>query len=91
MDFSRFSGPERLQLNQYIQKKEMKDFMQLYSNLVQRCFEDCSNDFTSRALSTNEKTCSENCVGKFLKHSERIGARFAEQNAEMMEQQAKLR
>lgn len=64
----------------------MKDFMSLYSGLVQRCFESCANDFTSRSLSTNESTCVENCVGKFLKHSERIGARFAEQNAEMMQQ-----
>ncbi|EIM21151.1 hypothetical protein E3Q22_00428 [Wallemia mellicola] len=84
MDFSRFNGSERMALNQYIQKKEMKDFMKLYSNLVFNCFNDCSEDFTSRTLSTNERTCSENCVGKFLKHSERIGARFSEYNAEMM-------
>lgn len=30
-----------------------------------------------------QKTCVENCTDKFLKHSERVGARFAEHNAGM--------
>ena len=29
----------------------------------------------------NQNTCVQNCTEKFLKHSERVGARFAEQNA----------
>ena len=28
-----------------------------------------------------QSTCTTNCVDKFMKHSERVGARFAEQNA----------
>ena len=28
-----------------------------------------------------QKTCAQNCADKFLKHSERVGARFAEHNA----------
>ena len=104
----------------------------MYSNLVERCFNACCNDFTSKALSSKEvlftitvvvllphchrpcssnhrflgtllsldaltvpfplpnahifnamvqEQCVMNCTDKFLKHSERVGARFAEHNA----------
>ncbi|BGP49796.1 protein transporter tim9 [Rhodotorula kratochvilovae] len=62
----------------------MKDFMALYQNLVERCFTSCCNDFTSKALSSKEEFCVNTCADKFLKHSERVGLRFSEQNAEMM-------
>ncbi|GAA5912457.1 hypothetical protein JCM5296_004401 [Sporobolomyces johnsonii] len=63
-----------------MQQKQMKDFMQLYQNLVERCFTSCCNDFTSKALSSKEEYCVNTCADKFLKHSERFG----EANAEMM-------
>jgi len=59
----------------------MQDFMKLYSGLVERCFNTCITDFTSKALTGKEGICTTNCVDKFMKHSERVGARFAEQNA----------
>lgn len=84
--------------------------MRMYSSLVERCFNSCCNDFTSKTLSSKEvstgctssasrnartglisscrtfsrilqEQCVMNCTDKFLKHSERVGARFAEQNA----------
>ena len=86
--------------------------MRMYSGLVERCFNACCNDFTSKALSSKEvsrghtvlhggllraagtptsglanaepssqEQCVMNCTDKFLKHSERVGARFAEYNA----------
>jgi len=66
-------------MQRIIEQKQMKDFMSLYSGLVQRCFDGCIHDFTSRALTSKETTCVTNCTQKFLKHSERIGARFAEE------------
>ncbi|GHJ87301.1 hypothetical protein NliqN6_3703 [Naganishia liquefaciens] len=68
-----------------IEKKQMQDFMKLYSGLVERCFMSCAQDFTSKALTAKEGTCVQNCTDKFLKHSERVGARFAEHNAEQMQ------
>ena len=83
-------------------QRQMQDFLRMYSNLVERCFNACCNDFTSKALSSKEvrplrpwgasrsltartiasqEQCVMNCTDKFLKHSERVGARFAEQNA----------
>jgi mitochondrial import inner membrane translocase subunit TIM9 len=58
-------------------------FGQLYSNLVQRCFNDCVTDFTSKSLAGKEEGCVLRCVDKFLKSSERLSERFQEQNAAM--------
>ena len=63
------------------EQKQMNDFMRLYSNLVERCFADCVNDFTSAKLTSKEQSCIMKCSEKFLKHSERVGQRFQEQNA----------
>ena len=32
----------------------MQDFLRMYSNLVEKCFMTCCNDFTSKALSSKE-------------------------------------
>lgn len=56
----------------------------MYSNLVQKCFDDCINDFTSKSLGSKEENCVMRCVDKHLKSQERIGARFQELNATMM-------
>ena len=34
--------------------QQMQDFLRMYSNLVERCFTACCNDFTSKALSSKE-------------------------------------
>lgn len=72
---------EQQQFQALVEQKQMKDFMRLYSNLVERCFTDCVNDFTSQKLTSKEETCVLKCSEKFLKHSERVGQRFQEQNA----------
>ncbi|PKI83680.1 protein transporter tim9 [Malassezia vespertilionis] len=74
-------------MERVVEQKQMKDFMNLYTGLVERCFESCVNDFTSKSLTAKETTCISNCTQKFLKHSERIGARFSEENAQLMQQQ----
>ena len=33
---------------------QMQDFLRMYSGLVERCFQTCCNDFTSKALSSKE-------------------------------------
>ncbi|CDR46612.1 CYFA0S24e01112g1_1 [Cyberlindnera fabianii] len=72
---------EQQQFQALVEQKQMKDFMRLYSNLVERCFTDCVNDFTSQKLTSKEEGCILKCSEKFLKHSERVGQRFQEQNA----------
>ncbi|KAG6866282.1 hypothetical protein C0991_006378 [Blastosporella zonata] len=101
MDFSNFNSAEQAHMTKIIEKKQMQDFLKMYSNLVEKCFNSCCNDFTSKALSSKEarlknpssllpltlwtciqEGCIMNCTEKFIKHSERVGARFAESNAE---------
>ncbi|KAF4590883.1 protein transporter tim9 [Pleurotus pulmonarius] len=97
MDFSSFNAAEQAQMTKIIEKKQvrvpftakrtlsqgtqMQDFLRMYSNLVEKCFNSCCNDFTSKALSSKEEQCVMNCTEKFIKHSERVGSRFAELNA----------
>ncbi|KAA1073532.1 protein transporter tim9 [Puccinia graminis f. sp. tritici] len=54
MDASSLSSQDSAQLNRLIEQKQMKDFLKLYSSLVERCFTSCCQDFTSRALSSKE-------------------------------------
>jgi import inner membrane translocase subunit TIM9 len=49
----------------------MKDFMTLYSGLVERCFMDCANDFTTTKLKAGEESCVNHCADKFLALSTR--------------------
>ncbi|CEG70578.1 hypothetical protein G6F70_009125 [Rhizopus microsporus] len=83
MDFSRFNQAEQAQIAAMIEHKQMRDFMKLYSSLVQRCFDDCTNDFTTKSLNSKEESCVNKCADKFFKHSERVGARFAELSQNM--------
>jgi len=82
MDFSQLNAAEQAHMTRVIERKQMQDFTRLFSGLVERCFNTCCNDFTSKALGSKEEQCVLNCTEKFLKYSERVGARFQEQNAE---------
>ncbi|KAL2353645.1 mitochondrial import inner membrane translocase subunit TIM9, partial [Cryomyces antarcticus] len=77
------NASEQRELAGRMEKKQMKEFMTMYSNLVQRCFDDCVTDFSSKSLLSREEGCVMRCVDKFLKGSERLGQRFQEQNAAM--------
>lgn len=57
---------------------------QMFSGLVDRCFDSCIDDFTTKSLIARESGCVSRCVSKFMAGSERIGQRFAEQQAQMM-------
>jgi mitochondrial import inner membrane translocase subunit TIM9 len=56
----------------------------MFSSLVDRCFDHCIDDFTTKSLIAREQGCVSRCVQKFMAGSERIGQRFAEQQAQMM-------
>lgn len=62
---------------------------QMYSKLVQRCFDDCVTDFTTKSLTSREEGCVMRCVDKSLKASGRLNERFQEQNAAMMQGQGR--
>ena len=55
----------------------------MYSKLVQRCFDDCITDFTTKSITSREESCTMRCVDKHLKSQERLGQRFQENNVAM--------
>jgi import inner membrane translocase subunit TIM9 len=56
MNFGQFSGKsaEERAFEQLLEAKQMKDFLKMYAGLVDRCFTDCCNDFTSQKLTSKE-------------------------------------
>ncbi|USP81866.1 hypothetical protein yc1106_09140 [Curvularia clavata] len=74
---------EQRELQSRMEKKQMKEFMNMYSNLVQQCFDHCVNGFESKSLTSREESCVMRCVDKHMKGSQRLGDRFQEQNAAM--------
>lgn len=65
----------------------MKDFMNIFGNLVDHCFVSCVDDFTSKSLSNRETGCITRCVQKQMAQSQRLSERFAEHNAQLAQQQ----
>lgn len=54
--------------------------LRMYNSLVERCFSDCVDTFRRKTLDKQEESCITKCAEKFLKHSMRVGMRFAELN-----------
>jgi import inner membrane translocase subunit TIM9 len=50
----------------------------MYNRVVERCFADCVTSFRSKNLDDKESNCVNTCAEKFLKHTQRVGRRFAE-------------
>ncbi|KAL8800720.1 MAG: hypothetical protein Q9200_007160 [Gallowayella weberi] len=76
---------EQRELQTRMERKQIKEFMTMYSRLVQNCFDSCINDFTSKALASREENCVMRCVDKHQKAGERVNLRFQEQNVAMMQ------
>jgi len=50
--------------------------MGMYSKLVDKCFNDCVDDFSSKSISSREEGCVMRCWDKNMKGQERIQQRF---------------
>mmetsp|Transcript_22637 Transcript_22637/g.38478 ORF Transcript_22637/g.38478 Transcript_22637/m.38478 type:complete len:101 (-) Transcript_22637:73-375(-) len=64
-----------------LEQMQMKDSLTMYNNLVERCFEGCVFSFRSKVLDSSEISCIENCAGRYVKMTQRVGLRFAEHQA----------
>ncbi|OBT85453.1 hypothetical protein VE02_06164 [Pseudogymnoascus sp. 03VT05] len=78
------NASEQREFQARMERKQMKEFMNMFSGLVDRCFDSCIDDFTTKSLISRESGCVNRCVQKFMAGSERIGQRFSEQQAQMM-------
>lgn len=71
---------DRLKMAGMIEQLQVRDSLRMYNSLVERCFTDCVDSFRRKSLDKQEETCVRRCAEKFLKHSMRVGLRFAELN-----------
>ncbi|EXJ77192.1 hypothetical protein A1O3_10350 [Capronia epimyces CBS 606.96] len=78
---------EQRELSSRLEKRQMNEFMTTFTGLVQTCFDDCINDFTSKATTPREQGCVSKCFEKQMKATERLGERFQEQNAALQAEQ----
>ncbi|EPX72050.1 Tim9-Tim10 complex subunit Tim9 [Schizosaccharomyces octosporus yFS286] len=76
---------EQEQFAQVLEAKQIKDYTNMMFNLSQGCFNDCIVDFTSSKVGDKESACLTRCADKFFKHTQRVGQRFAENNAKLMQ------
>lgn len=71
---------ERTAVMSELNRLQLKDSMDTYNSLVERCFNECVREFRSKDLDSSEKNCIASCVKKFMEFSARLGQRFAEKN-----------
>mmetsp|Transcript_23502 Transcript_23502/g.42085 ORF Transcript_23502/g.42085 Transcript_23502/m.42085 type:complete len:95 (+) Transcript_23502:257-541(+) len=64
-----------------LEQMQMKDSLTMYNTLVERCFGSCVSSFRSKSLDKNETACVEHCAERYIKMTQRVGLRFAEQQA----------
>ncbi|KAI8972336.1 hypothetical protein BDB01DRAFT_695988, partial [Pilobolus umbonatus] len=80
MDFNRYNAAEQAEINAMIEKKQMSDFVHLFTRIVDQCFNECAHDFTTKAVTAKETTCVKRCADMFIKHSEIVSTEFAQLN-----------
>ncbi|KAB2089279.1 Mitochondrial import inner membrane translocase subunit Tim9 -like protein [Gossypium arboreum] len=73
---------DKARMSAMIDHLQLRDSLRMYNSLVDRCFNDCVDNFTRKTLQKQEETCVMRCAEKFLKHSMRVGLRFAELNSQ---------
>ncbi|KAJ1549227.1 protein transporter tim9 [Cladochytrium tenue] len=54
------------------QKRMVKENYLSNASVVDTCFRDCINDFTSKVLSGKEEKCVHRCTEKFMKFTLRV-------------------
>uniref|UniRef100_A0A3B4F2N5 Mitochondrial import inner membrane translocase subunit n=1 Tax=Pundamilia nyererei TaxID=303518 RepID=A0A3B4F2N5_9CICH len=64
---------------------QFKEFLGTYNKVTENCFMDCVRDFTTRDVKPEESSCSESCLQKYLKMTQRISMRFQEYHIQQNE------
>ncbi|XP_054792256.1 mitochondrial import inner membrane translocase subunit Tim9-like [Prosopis cineraria] len=79
-DLESLPEEDKLRMAAMIDQLQIRDSLRMYNSLVERCFNDCVDNFKHKSLHKQEESCVRRCAEKFLKHSMRVGMRFAELN-----------
>ncbi|PVU90736.1 hypothetical protein BB561_004742 [Smittium simulii] len=91
--YNSYSNPQPMTPEQEIdfilEQKRQKDYIRMYSRLVERCFSDCILSFTTKVLSDKEINCAKTCTKKFMKLNDFSTIRFGEENQALIDEQSK--
>ncbi|KAK2436002.1 mitochondrial import inner membrane translocase subunit TIM10 [Trifolium repens] len=79
-DMESLPEADKQRMANMIDQLGIRDRLRMYNNLVERCFHDCVDTLKHKSLQKQEETCVRRCTEKFLKHTMRVGMRFAELN-----------
>ncbi|VFQ71308.1 unnamed protein product [Cuscuta campestris] len=79
-DLDNLPEEDKARMSTMMNVLQIRDSLRMYNNLVERCFTDCVDTFRRKTLDKQEETCVRRCAEKFMKHSMRVGLRFAELN-----------
>ncbi|RAL52362.1 hypothetical protein DM860_007220 [Cuscuta australis] len=79
-DLDNLPEEDKARMSTMMNVLQIRDSLRMYNNLVERCFTDCVDTFRRKTLDKQEETCVRRCSEKFMKHSMRVGLRFAELN-----------
>ncbi|XP_057449173.1 mitochondrial import inner membrane translocase subunit Tim9 [Lotus japonicus] len=79
-DMDSLGEADKQRMSTMIDQLQIRDSLRMYNSLVERCFTDCVDTFKHKSLQKQEESCVRRCAEKFLKHSMRVGMRFAELN-----------
>ncbi|XP_076936138.1 mitochondrial import inner membrane translocase subunit Tim9 [Bidens hawaiensis] len=79
-DLGTLPPEDQARMSTMIDQLQIRDSLRMYNTLVERCFTDCVDTFRRKTLDKQEESCVRRCAEKFLKHSMRVGMRFAELN-----------
>ncbi|KAF4654824.1 Mitochondrial import inner membrane translocase subunit Tim9 [Perkinsus olseni] len=74
-------------VNKEMQDMQVNESLQTYNGLVERCFNQCIQNFRAKNVDYEETDCVKRCVGKFMTYSQRVGTRFAEKNQQVAQDQ----
>ena len=77
---------QKAEFMQTLEERQLQDSFRLYNRVVEACFSECVGSFRSKKLDDKEGNCISKCAEKFLKHSQRVGERFAEAQAAMAQE-----
>ena len=78
---------QKAEFMQHIETAQLQDSLKLYNRVVEQCFDNCVSSFRSKKLEDKESSCISKCAEKFIKHTQRVGVRFAEAQAAMAQGQ----
>ncbi|ETV91836.1 hypothetical protein H310_13665 [Aphanomyces invadans] len=78
---------QQQELMKHFEQKQLEESLMLYNRVVATCFNECVQSFRSKKLEDKEENCMNLCAEKFLKHTQRVGVRFAEAQQAAMDGQ----